>query len=87
MTWVNVSLNVLFFFSIECESNKYGPNCSSTCGHCKDGEPCSTVTGACNGGCEYGWVGKQCDTGKQCMNKNNTELYKNNTMPNTSNYN
>lgn len=51
-------------FLIECESYKYGPNCSRKCGHCKDGIPCSTVTGACNGGCEYGWIGKQCDTGK-----------------------
>lgn len=52
------------FFPLECESHKFGPNCSSTCGHCKDGTTCSSVTGDCTGGCEYGWVGKQCDTGK-----------------------
>lgn len=62
--WVSLSLNVLGFFPLECESHKFGPNCSSTCGHCKDGTTCSSVTGDCTGGCEYGWVGKQCDTGK-----------------------
>lgn len=60
-----------FFFGLECESYKYGPNCSNTWGHCKGGKPCSAVTGACTGGCEYGWVGKQCDTGKNARTRIN----------------
>lgn len=50
-------------FWLDCESHRYGLNCSFDCGHCKDGKPCSTVTGNCFDGCEDEWTGKLCDIG------------------------
>lgn len=56
-------------FRLDCEPNKYGLHCSFDCGHCKNGKPCSTVSGACIDGCEDGWTGLQCDTGKKQQNQ------------------
>lgn len=50
-------------FWLDCESHRYGLNCSFDCGHCQDGKPCSTVTGNCFDGCEDEWTGKLCDIG------------------------
>lgn len=49
---------------LECEPYKYGPDCTTQCGHCKGGDSCSMETGNCPGGCTDGWVGERCDT---CM--------------------
>lgn len=59
-------IRILFYVEsivlLECEPHRYGPNCATKCGHCKDGESCSMETGGCPAGCADGWVGKLCDT-------------------------
>lgn len=49
---------------IECEPQKYGPDCTLDCGHCEHGKSCSKDTGDCPGGCEEGWAGERCDIRK-----------------------
>lgn len=48
----------------ECVSYKYGPNCGFDCGHCKDGKSCAAENGVCTEGCNSGWIGVLCVTGK-----------------------
>lgn len=48
----------------ECVSYKYGQNCDFDCGHCKDGKSCAAENGVCTEGCNSGWIGVLCVTGK-----------------------
>ena len=54
------------FLSSECFEGSYGQgclnNCSTTCGVLGT---CDKVTGFCFGGCQAGWKGDICETGKQ----------------------
>ena len=54
------------FLSSECFEGSYGQdclnNCSTTCGVLGT---CDKVTGFCFGGCQAGWKGDMCETGKQ----------------------
>lgn len=58
-----LNIHQVYIFWLDCESHRYGLNCSFDCGHCKDGKPCSTETGNCFDGCEDEWTGKLCDIG------------------------
>lgn len=42
-----LNIHQVYIFWLDCESHRYGLNCSFDCGHCKDGKPCSTETGNC----------------------------------------
>lgn len=53
-----------FFVMSECVSYKYGPNCGFDCGHCKYGKSCAAENGVCTEGCNSGWIGVLCVTGK-----------------------
>lgn len=54
-------------FLTGCTGGWYGINCSQQCvGHCRDGTTCNYLTGLCDRGCEAGWRGTRCDTGKTC---------------------
>lgn len=46
-----------------CEG-EYGVNCSKVCGACYGKEQCDYENGACPNGCEDGYKGRQCRTGK-----------------------
>nr|XP_034321094.1 receptor-type tyrosine-protein phosphatase epsilon-like [Crassostrea gigas] len=49
----------------ECTDNKYGLECSSTCGKCLNGDKCNHVNGSCQNGCDAGVSGDKCD--KECL--------------------
>lgn len=49
----------------ECERGFYGIECSETCGHCGDVSQCSNVNGTCLSGCDAGFKGDLCKTGKE----------------------
>lgn len=49
----------------ECERWLYGIECSETCGHCRDVSQCSNVNGTCLTGCDAGFKGDLCKTGKE----------------------
>ena len=53
---------------IECDGNKYGLECKTSCNNCVRGEQCHHVTGSCPNGCDAGFHGGKCDKGKYyCM--------------------
>ena len=49
---------------LDCPDGKYGVNCSSDCGHCRDNADCDSVSGHCTDQCESGWTGDTCTTGE-----------------------
>lgn len=53
---------------LECETGKYGVNCSKSCGNCLNQSQCQNVDGFCSEGCSAGYMGslctEQCDSGK-----------------------
>lgn len=38
----------------ECETGKYGINCSKSCGNCHNQSQCQNVDGSCSDGCSAG---------------------------------
>lgn len=55
---------ILHFFSVECLSGKFGPNCRERCsGHCINNVTCNHISGVCPGGCEDGYIGALCNIG------------------------
>lgn len=48
----------------ECETGKYGINCSKSCGKCHNQSQCRNVDGFCSGGCSAGYKGSLCTEGK-----------------------
>lgn len=49
-------------FSLECDTNHFGPNCRYTCNaNCRS---CNKTTGVCEFGCKAGWKGVMCNTGE-----------------------
>lgn len=48
----------------ECIDGRYGPSCQQQCGKCFMGDPCDKTNGMCISGCNPGWSGATCDTGK-----------------------
>lgn len=53
------------FFSFKgCSSGSYGPNCSLTCGQCRQITDCNHVTGHCSDGCVHGYITEYCNTSK-----------------------
>ena len=49
---------------IACSSGYYGLNCNNTCGLCRDQQACDHINGTCLTGCEPGFTGELCITGK-----------------------
>jgi hypothetical protein len=54
----------LYYYDTECNGGKYGNNCSSQCGACLDYTQCHHVNGSCLQGCDAGYKGELCKTGK-----------------------
>lgn len=44
----------------DCDENKYGENCSKSCGNCSGSEQCHHINGTCINGCESGYQGPKC---------------------------
>ena len=59
---VGVILYTISFFA-ECNNNKYGLNCSETCGKCRDFSQCHYINGSCLNGCDPGFLGERCNLG------------------------
>ena len=68
----------LLCVSAGCESDYWGPHCSSRC-QCQNGAKCNPITGACvctdgyqgwrcEEFCEHGYYGKACQLPCQCLN-------------------
>lgn len=53
----------------ECLENKYGLNCSKTCGNCRGSSQCHHINGSCLNGCDPGFQGEKCNMGKCCSIK------------------
>ena len=49
---------------LACENGTYGYDCNNTCGHCTDKESCFHTNGTCRFGCNPGYIGELCKTGK-----------------------
>ena len=52
----------MFLLFAACSSGKYGMNCNSTCGQCKD-DACDILSGNCTEGCMDDYYGPLC---KEC---------------------
>uniref|UniRef100_A0A8W8NZG7 Scavenger receptor class F member 2 n=1 Tax=Magallana gigas TaxID=29159 RepID=A0A8W8NZG7_MAGGI len=64
---------------LECETGKYGVNCSKSCGNCLKQRQCQNVDGFCSKGCSAGYKGSLCTEpckqtfhGINCSQKCNT---------------
>lgn len=44
----------------ECETGKYGINCSKSCGNCHNQSLCQNVDGSCSDGCSAGYKESLC---------------------------
>lgn len=58
----------IVFVLIACEGGTYGAGCKEACGYCRDGNQCSNINGTCLTGCDTGFKGDFCKTGK-CVDK------------------
>ena len=62
--------NSISFFEISsikkkaCDHGYFGPECKGKCGHCLDNNTCNRLDGKCPNGCESGYQGDFCKTGK-----------------------
>lgn len=67
-----MEIHVFFWFDlVECDDNKYGLECISTCGKCLKGVQCNHVNGSCPNGCDAGVFDDKCDKGKNYAHKYN----------------
>jgi hypothetical protein len=57
---------------LECDGKKYGAGCQDNCGDCLDYKQCHHINGSCLDGCDIGYVGDFCKTGKYLIH-----IYKN----------
>ncbi|XP_062567555.1 multiple epidermal growth factor-like domains protein 11, partial [Saccostrea cucullata] len=46
---------------LQCDNNRYGPECNMICGKCGNAEQCNHVNGSCPNGCDVGVQGNKCD--------------------------
>jgi len=60
----------IFWFSA-CANGTYGQNCNGMCSHCLNNQPCNRIDGRCEQGCEIGYTGVKCDTGRSYKYLNN----------------
>lgn len=44
----------------ECETGRYGINCSRSCGNCLKLSQCQNIDGSCSEGCSVGYKGSLC---------------------------
>lgn len=54
----------LALWSIECDGRKYEDGCHKDCGVCLDYTQCHHINGTCFDGCDSGYKGVLCKTGK-----------------------
>lgn len=52
-------------YLIECDGGKFGQNCSSFCGQCREQEKCHYISGTCPNGCDSGYQGRHCTLGDE----------------------
>ena len=71
---------VLHLFLIACDDGTYGQECKGICGNCLEGNFCSHTNGTCLTGCETGYFGDLCKTGKYLNNENVLILLFNRSM-------
>ena len=58
-------LYISVFFIQECDSGRYGKDCTKTCSkYCLHNKPCNHIDGACTDGCQDGYIGHNCITCK-----------------------
>ena len=57
----------LVIFVLACDPGKYGYRCNDTCGQCRDKGMCFHTNGSCLSGCDTGYYGDLCKTGKKCL--------------------
>lgn len=50
----------IILINSECETGKYGVNCSKSCGSCLKQSQCHNVDGSCSEGCSAGYKGSLC---------------------------
>lgn len=55
---------ILYIIIVECDKGLYGIGCSETCGHCRDVNQCFHINGTCLTGCDAGYKGDLCKTGR-----------------------
>lgn len=64
-----------YYPELECQKNKYGFNCTETCGHCdvdpkyKSSDNCDDDNGKCVEGCMPGFSGRLCTESKDSFNQ------------------
>lgn len=46
--------------NLECNTGKYGDNCTRSCGNCQSQSQCHKVDGSCSGECAAGYKGRLC---------------------------
>lgn len=54
-----------FSLQLVCENETYGQECNYTCGQCRDNKNCYHTNGTCLSGCDPGYFGDLCKTGKE----------------------
>ena len=55
--------SLIYVFITECANGLYGERCSSKCPACLNGI-CNNIDGSCPHGCDAGFTGEKCTTGK-----------------------
>ena len=58
------ALPVRLSYRIGCNFGSYGLSCKNVCGHCLDEQTCDHTNGTCLNGCDPGYFGDLCITGK-----------------------
>lgn len=53
-------MNMVILCIKDCDDNKYGENCSKSCGNCRGSEQCHHINGICINGCDIGYQLPKC---------------------------
>lgn len=61
---VHTLIRFTVFFPKACKDGMYGEKCKNICGHCRNEGICHHNNGSCLNGCNPGYIGDLCKTGK-----------------------
>lgn len=56
---------LVLFCLLACVPGMCGENHTEVCGHCLQNSTCDHVDGTCENGCEAGYQGRDCKSGRQ----------------------